>query len=161
MGVRPPDYLVSALTDQAEQLMLHYVGRTGMAKALGQALESMRATAEGRLANPDAPPMPLETVDDYIRRVKDRWEAEPLPNWVEAQKLQVRRIHGQIRQLIQQGRHGEIEKRERLLSRIEGTEAVSKVEVSGPGGAPLPAPASAVSVVVHLPDNGKLDKEPV
>lgn len=103
------------MVDQVETLMLYEVTR----------LEISKTTK-----------LPPRTVDDYMRRVRERWAAESEPTRVESKKLQVRRIMRQIQDLSAIKKYDEVEKRERLIARIKGHD-IHRVEVTGAGGEPV------------------------
>ncbi|MES2339321.1 MAG: hypothetical protein V4537_14600 [Pseudomonadota bacterium] len=136
---RGPEELAD-LVDETEKWMLYSATRENIAEALGQHLAQKQvklAAAQGRTVEVVATPLPLGTVDDYIRRVKDRWAANPLPDREDARERTRRRLFGQIRSLIGKGNHPEVAKREALLMKVEGTEVAKRLEISAPGGAPI------------------------
>jgi len=120
-------------------MVLFGMGREAMARGLGQVAAHLAAAAENRAWSKDDPydPMPLPTVDDYIRRVNDRWEKNPLPNRIQARERAIRRNHSHLRTLIIREDYPNIIDVEKHLSKIEGTEFPKHVEVSSPGGGPV------------------------
>jgi hypothetical protein len=121
-------------------MLLHAMGREAMSRQLGKVWTKRQmdaARAEGRAIEVPPEPLPLGTTDDYIRRVKDRWEANPLPDRLQSRDRARRRILGQILDRASKDDHDGVAKRESILVKIEGTEVPKTLEISGPGGAPV------------------------
>lgn len=133
-GIPRSQAQILRLTDALENAMLYAVPKARWGKILALADLPVGASAAEQAA---AEPVPSRTVADYVARVTKRWEEEPLPTRRKARARQVRRLYAQIAALHTKGLHGEIEKRERLLARIEGTEAPKVVHLAGEGGGPI------------------------
>jgi hypothetical protein len=110
---------VQDLTEQVEYLMLHGQGRQQLARSLGKYLQA-RGWQET-----DAP-VPLPTVDAYIRRVNERWREESAPRREEERRLQRRRLMRDLLQARADKRHTDAIRLEALASKVLGTEAPSK-----------------------------------
>ena len=120
-------------------------------QAIQRKVEALYDHGLGRAAIAAEMAMPIETVDDYIKRIADYRKANPLPERDEARRSQYERTMGQIRtlhatagRLQQEGKfvvaakyHGEVEKREKLVSRIMGTEAPRQIIATTPPGQPF------------------------
>ncbi len=81
--------------------------------------------------------IPVDTVKDYVARIRAWRKENPIPGRDEARRAQYERLMGQNRTLQSQGKHSEVEKRERQIARILGTEAPRTFELSAPGGGPI------------------------
>jgi hypothetical protein len=95
-------------------------------------------------------PIPTRTLDDYIRRVKDRWRENPLPGVEEARRAAIRRHLRMLATLRGGGAEKNAQKLahwESNLAKLQGTEAPKTFEVSAPGGGPI-----AVKLGPDLPD---------
>lgn len=110
--------------------MEHGKGRQAISTALGVWLFK-----EGK--QPEPTPVPIATVDSYIRRAKDMWAEESAVTRGEARKRQIRRLFGMVMQAKAEKRHTDAIRIEALLSKVEGTEPPRKISLSTPPGESL------------------------
>jgi hypothetical protein len=82
-------------------------------------------------------PVPSRTADDYIARVRARWEAESVESSREVKKTFVRRQYTHIRRAIQKGNLSAVYHHEKLLGDVGGVFAPVRVEASTPPGQPI------------------------
>ena len=116
------------MLDAVEHLLLHNASRHSISTAL--------ADAFGR---PPGTPIPLPTVDDYIAKVNKRWSEEAELTRVETRRRQQRRLYKRLAGLKAGGHFREAAELEKLIAKVEGN--IMPIEVSGPGGGPIPVRA--------------------
>ncbi len=147
-GGRPRgQHEVQDLTDQVEHMMLYAMGRHAISRGMGAWLHE-------KGVQPDKTPVPMGTIDDYIRRVKDRWTEDASPTRTETRKRQLLRLHNQLAKAIDQKRWRDAIRIEALISKIEGNEATKTIELKTPIGQPL-----AVSFPQTAPTSDDLRRE--
>ena len=110
--------------------MLYNQGRRAISRALGIYLQK-------RGWQPTDEPMPLSTVDEYIRRAEEMVREERALTRQEATAQQVRRLMRKLLKADAEDRHRDGIAIEGQLSKIQGTEAPKTFEVSAPGGGPI------------------------
>lgn len=102
--------------------------RTEMLMLVGSSRQEMATALE----------LPVETVDDYIRRVKDRWRDNPLPGRDEARELAIRRYLRELTNaIVNKAPARDKAIWEDFLLRVQGTEAPKQVIASTPPGQPI------------------------
>jgi hypothetical protein len=69
--------------------------------------------------------------------VKDRWLAEGATTREEARLAQIRRLERDLLTARSEKRHADVDARERLLAKVQGTEAPKDFTISAPGGGPV------------------------
>lgn len=106
-----------------EALMLH-VSRDNISKMLAE----IAGTTEA---------VPLRTVDDMIRRAKDRMEAEAFETGKAAKKAFIARQFAHIRRAVQKGNLPVVSRHEKLIGDTQGIFAPVRVEASTPPGQPI------------------------
>jgi hypothetical protein len=130
-GGRPRgQHEVQDLADQVEQMMLYAAGRHAISRGLGNWLHE-----NGQ--RPEPTPVAMSTVDDYIRRVKDRWAEDAAPTRAETRKRQTLRLHNQLRKAIADKRWRDGIRIEALIAKVEGNEANKTITLATPPGQPL------------------------
>lgn len=133
------------LVDALEDAMLLNIPRARYGKVLAIAALPPGAGAD---AQAEAEPLPDRTVDDYVARVTQRWKDDPLPGRRVARQRAIRRHYKRLPVLVSKGLYGEVDKLERHLSRLEGTEAAKVVHIAGEGGGPIQTESTATAVVL-------------
>lgn len=115
---------VIQLVDATEEGLLMRMSRESLSRALM------------KVAKVDEP-LPLRTVDDYIKRVHQRWEEEAIISRPKLKARQGRRLYVALRALVgRRDLRGAVEY-EKLIAKIEGNLAPVKVEASTPPGQPI------------------------
>jgi hypothetical protein len=115
-------WTVEDTTDKVEYLMLLGIGAQGIHAGLKK-----EAQEKGQK------PMPIRTVEDYIRRVKERWRKEKTNRHLDARDEQIKRLSKYLVELratphIAPARHADILATERLLADLHGNLAPIKIE---------------------------------
>lgn len=129
-GRRRGEHEMQDITHQVVMALLYGQGRTEISRALGKYLKSRGWQAT------DAP-MPLETVDDYIRRANVLLEEEKKLERDDAREAAIRRNKRRLIKADADKRHRDAIAVEGLLIKLEGTEAPQVIELGGPGGGPI------------------------
>ena len=123
-GEKRTEAEVQRLLDATEHAMLYRMGRV----AIGGVLQKVLGSDQ---------PFPLRTVDDYMRRVRERWEAESKETRGEVKALAVRRIYKTMQALVGSKDYRTLLGWDQHLARVQGTLAPLAIEATGAGGAPL------------------------
>jgi hypothetical protein len=114
------------MVDAVEYLLLHRVNRDGMTLALAK-----------DFGRPAGTPVPLTTIDDYIARVKTRWQAETRLTRDETRERQLRRLYKRLGFLQGAQKYREAADLEDLIAKIEGNFAPKQIIASTPPNKPL------------------------
>ena len=130
-GIRPTERREEDILQAVMALMDHRMTRQQMAWAVGRQFRD-----EG-VPEREAPPRPLRTLDDDIVKAKARWAEVAEPTRDEARKAQLRRLYARLATLKGANHYREAADLEKLIARIEGTEAAKVIHVGGAGGGPL------------------------
>lgn len=117
--------LVLRMVNACEEAMLLRMSKDNICRLLGE------------VAQPNGPPVPPRTADDYIARVKRRWEAEQPATSRELKKDFVRRQFAHIRRAVQKGNLSAVYHHEKMLGDVGGVFAPLRVEASTPPGQPI------------------------
>jgi hypothetical protein len=123
-GAKRTEAEIQRLLDATEHAMLYRMGRVAIGRVLQEVLKS-----------PD--PFPLRTVDDYMRKVRERWEAESKETRGQVKELAIRRIYKTMQAVVATKDFKTLLGWDQHLSRIQGTLAPLAIEATGAGGAPL------------------------
>jgi hypothetical protein len=129
-GKRRGEMEVQDITHQVAMALLYGQGRTVIAQALGHYLKA-------RGWQDDDTPMPFNTVDDYIKRVKEMQAEEQSRDREDLRVRQSRRLHQRMMKADADDRHRDALRAERLLMDIDGTAAPKRIIASTSPGEPL------------------------
>lgn len=146
---------IDEITEQVAIALLYNQGRQAIAKALGAFMR-----AKGYQA--DDTPMPISTVEDYIRRANELLKEQRELTREEARQAQVKRLKRRMLAADADKRHKDALAIEGMLSDIEGTKAPKEIEVGAPGGGPLipRGPADILAALEKFVAGGPKPPEP-
>jgi hypothetical protein len=113
------------MVNACEEAMLLHMSKDNICRLLGE------------IAQKDGPPVPSRTADDYIARVRKRWEGEALQTSREMKKAFVRRQFSHIRRAVQKGNLSAVYHHEKLVGDVQAVFAPLRVEASTPPGQPI------------------------
>jgi hypothetical protein len=120
--------------------MMFGTGKTALRTVLARALMPPLPKGVQDDRPTDLSLMPDRTVDEYMKRVRDRWEVDALPDRRRARELAKRRHLNYLRALraagVAKNSHA-IARIEANLRELEGTAAPKVVHVAGEGGGPI------------------------
>ena len=91
----------------------------------------------GEIVQSGGPPIPPRTLDDYIARVKKRWNETAAANVKEAKRAFIRRNLAHVRRAVQKGALASIARHEKLIGDTQGVFAPVRIEASTPPGQPI------------------------